>query len=263
MHVLLEGQVLGRCQRHTRGGDALDGGVVGQVGKDDGTVDCAGAAELVDEELALLEGDADGGEHDGEVLVGAEHSGLTGYLRGQRGVRQAGAGEYGQLLAADQGVQAVDSGDAGLYKLGGVSAGSGVHRQAVYVAVGVGQYLGAAVDGLAHAVEYAAEHVLADAQLQRVAEEAHLGLREVDALRRLEQLHNGGVAVDLEDLAAADFTAGQLQLAELVVGDALDLLYDHQRVGDLGYSLVFAYHSSSPLSAISAASAFISSIMAS
>jgi hypothetical protein len=32
---------------------------------------------------------------------------------------QAGAGEYRQLLAADQGVQAVDGGNAGLDELGG------------------------------------------------------------------------------------------------------------------------------------------------
>ena len=38
----------------------------------DGAVDRAGAAELVYEVLALLKGDADGGEDDGEALVRAE-----------------------------------------------------------------------------------------------------------------------------------------------------------------------------------------------
>ena len=139
-------------------------------------------------------------------------------------MRQAGAGEYGQLLAADQGVQAVNRGDAGLDELGGVRARGGVHGQAVYVAVCVGEYRRAAVNGLAHAVEDAAEHILAHAQLQRVAEEADLRLGEVDALRALKELDDRGVAVDLQHFAAADFAVGQLQLAELVVGDALDLL---------------------------------------
>ena len=261
MHVLLKGQVFGRGERHTRGGDTLDCGVVGEVREDDGTVYGAGAAEVLDEVLALLKGDADGGEHDGEVLVRAEDSRLAGYLRGQRRVRQAGAGEDGQFLAADQGVQAVYRGYARLDELGGVGAGGGVHGQAVNVAVRVGQDLRAAVDGLAHAVEDAAQHILRDAQLQRVTQEADLRAREVDALCRLKQLHDCGIALDFEDLAAADIAVRQLKLAQLVVGDAFHLLDDHQRIRDLAYGFILSDHSSSPPSAISATSAFISSMM--
>ena len=94
-----------------------------------------------------------------------------------------------------------------------------------------------------------------------MAQEADLGAREIDALRGLEELYDRGVALDLEDLAAADLAARQLKLAQLVVGDAFHLLDDHQRIRDLAYGFILSDHSSSPPSAISATSAFISSMM--
>ena len=263
LHVLLEGQILGGGQRHTRSGDTLDGRVVGEVGEDDRAVDGAGAAEVVDEVLGLLKGDADGREDDGEGLVVAQHAGLARDLRGQRGVGQTRAGEDRQLLAADQGVQTVDRGNAGLDEFGGVGAGRRVHRQAVDVHVRVRQDLRAAVDGQAHAVEDAAEHVLADGELLRVSEEADLGLGQVDALRALEQLHDGLVALDLQHLAAADLAVGEFELAQLVVGDALDAVHDHQRAGDLFDGFIFLDHASSPPAITASISCFICASIAS
>ena len=109
----------------------------------------------------------------------------------------------------------------------------------------------AAVDGLAHAVEDAAEHILAHAQLQRMAEEADLRLCEVDALRALKELHDRVVVLDLEDLAAADFTVRELDLGQLVVGHAFDVLDDHQRAGDLLDRFILFNHCSSPPAIIS------------
>ena len=86
-----------------------------------------------------------------------QHLGLPGDLGGQGRMGQAGAGEDGQLLSPHQGVQPVDGGDARLDKLVGVVPGGGVHGQAVDVPVLVGQDGGAAVDGLAHAVEHPAQ----------------------------------------------------------------------------------------------------------
>ena len=124
--------------------------------------------------------------------------------------------------------------------------------------MGVGQDGGAAVDGLAHAVEDAAQHILGDGQLLRVAEEADLGFGQVDALRRLKQLHDSLVALDLKDLAAADFAVGELDLAQLVVSDAFNAVHDHQRACDLSYGFILFNHSSSPPATTSAISCFIS-----
>ncbi len=166
---------------------------------------------------------------------------------------QAGAGEDGQLLPADQGVQPVDGGDARLDELVGVVPGRRVHGQAVDVPVLLGQDLRAAVDGPAHAVEHPAQHVGGHAQLQRMAQEADLGVRQVDAGGGLKQLHHRGVAVDLQHLAPADGAVVELHLHQLVVGDAVHHADHHQRTGDLLYGSVFPDHASSPPSSAMAA----------
>ena len=77
------------------GGDAFHSRVVGQVGKDHGSVDGAGAAEVIDEVLGLLKRDADGGKNHGEGLIVAQNSGLAGYLGG--GQQLAAQIEHNQM----------------------------------------------------------------------------------------------------------------------------------------------------------------------
>ncbi len=251
MHALLKGEVLRGGQRHARRRDTLNRGVGGEVREENGALHRAGAAELVGEELSLLERDADGGKHDGEARAVIEHLGLTRDLGGELRVRQTGAGEDRQLLAAHEGVQTVNRGDARLDELVGVVARGGVDGQAADVEILLGQQLRAAVDGLAHAVKDTAEHVLGHAQLQRVAEEADLRVAQIDARGVLEQLHDGAVAVDLQHLAAADGAVVELDFAQLVIGDALHLINDHQGAGDLPDGAVFLHHSSSPAFSVS------------
>ena len=69
VHALLKGEVLRGGQRHARRRDTLNRGVGGEVREENGALHRAGAAELVGEELSLLERDADGGKHDGEARV--------------------------------------------------------------------------------------------------------------------------------------------------------------------------------------------------
>ena len=96
-----------------------------------------------------------------------------------------------------------------------------------------------------------------------MAQEADFGVPEVDAGGGFKQLHNGLVAVDLQHLAAAAGAVGQLDLAQLVVSDALYLLHHHQRSGDLMYGTVFLHHNSAPaFSTMAAISRSTSSLMA-
>ena len=88
LHVLLKGEIFSRGQRHTRSGDTLDGRVVREVREDDGTVDSAGAAEVLDEVLGLFKGDAYCGKDDSEGLVIAKNLCLTRDLRGESRMRQ-------------------------------------------------------------------------------------------------------------------------------------------------------------------------------
>ena len=79
-----------------------------------------------------------------------------------------------------------------------------------------------------------------------MAQKAHLGVGQVDAGRGLEELDDGIFAVDLQHLAVADVAIGQLDLSQLVVGDALHLAHHHQGAVDLLNGLVFTNHASSP-----------------
>ena len=247
VHVLFKGQVLRRRQGHTGGGNALHGGVVGQIGKEHRAVNGTGALELLHKEIGFLKGDTDGGKDHGKVgpLV-AQHLSLTGDLGRQGGVGQARAGEDGQLLPTDQGIQPVDGGDAGLDELVGVVPGGGVHGQAVDVPVFVGKNVGSAIDRLSHTVEDPAQHLPGHPQLQGMAQKTHLGLGQVDTGGGFKELDHGGIAVDLQHLAVAHLAARQLDLAQLVIGDALDAPDHHQRAVDLLDRFIFPDHSSSP-----------------
>ena len=262
VHVLLKGQILRGGQGHTGGGDTLDGRVVGQVGEQNGTVNGAGALKLADEELRLLEGDTDGSEDHGEVGLAVQHLGLTGDLSSQCGVGQTGTGEDGQLLTTNQSVQAVNGGDARLDKLVGVVPGGGVHGQTVDIPVLIGQDGRSAVNGLAHAVEHAAQHITGHGQLEGMAQEANLGLSQVDTGGVFKQLHHGGVAVYLQHLTATDSTVSQLDLGQLVIGDTLDVVDHHQRAGDLLDGFIFPNHRAiSPFSPMALVSSSSSTIM--
>ena len=137
---------------------------------------------------------------------------------------------------------AVDGGDAGLDELCRVHAGGGVHGQAVDVHAGVGQDLRATVDGATQAVEHAPKHVLRDAKLHGAAQEADLAVGEVDARGVLEELDHDVGAVDLKHLAATNLAVGELNLAKLVVGDALDALHEHKGAGDLLDGAILSCH---------------------
>ena len=89
-------------------------------------------------------------------------------------MRQAGRGENRQFLSADQSIQSVDGRDTGLNKFLRVSAGCRVHRQTVDVAPFIRNDLRAAVNRVAQSVEDAGEHILGDAELHALAEEADL-----------------------------------------------------------------------------------------
>ena len=259
VHPQIKSQVFRRCQRHTRGSDTLYRGVVCQIGEQHGTVDGAGAPEFVDKELGFFEGDADGGKHNGKVAFPIQHPGLTGDLRRQLGVRQTGAGKDGQLLPTDKGVQAINGGNAGLDKLVGIVAGGGIHGKAVDIPVFLRQNGRSVINGLAHAVEHTAQHIAGNRQLQRMAQKPDFGVGQIDTGRGFKQLYNGGIAVDLQHLAAPGGAIGQLDFRQLIVGDALHMVHYHQRSRNFADRFVFTDHcASSPFWARASNSSSIS-----
>ena len=87
MHAFFIGQVFRRRQRHARGGDTLNGRVIGQVHKQHRALNRAGALEVADEIVGFLKGDADGSKDHREAGILPQHLGLAGNLCCQLGVR--------------------------------------------------------------------------------------------------------------------------------------------------------------------------------
>jgi hypothetical protein len=198
------------------------------------------------EELGLLERDAHRREHDGELLSGPQHGGLSRDLCGEAVMREPGDAEYRELLSADQRIEPVDGGDAGLDELGGVVTGVGVGRGAVDVALLVGDDPRQAVDRLAEAVEDAPQDVGAHAEEYPALEEPGPGVEDVDPRGGLEELDEGLVLVDLEDLALADRAVRQLQLRKLLVRHLVDAPDDDERPHYLLYGRILLEHVSAP-----------------
>ena len=133
MHPQLIGQIFRTGDGHTGGGDPFDCRVICQIHEQHRPVDGSGAAEIFNEEVRFLEGDAHGSEDHGEFLVGAPDLCLTGDLRRQLRMGQTGAGEHRQLLSPNQRVQPVNGRNARLDELSRIVPGGRVHRRTVDV----------------------------------------------------------------------------------------------------------------------------------
>ncbi len=110
---VLEREVLRAGERRARREETLDGRVLRLVQEHDAALERGRRGEAIEEGSRLALGDPDRDEDDGEGLV----MGCARVLDdcgGQLEPRQPGAGEDGELLAADEGVQPVDGRDAGL-----------------------------------------------------------------------------------------------------------------------------------------------------
>jgi hypothetical protein len=185
------------------------------------------------DERGLSVGHADGREDHDESLVGASDAGGLGDPGGELQPGQAVAGEDGQLLAADEGVQPVDRGDPCFDELGRVGACDRVDRQAVEVSLGLGHERWPAVDGFAHAVEHPADQVGSDTEARGAGACEHGGRVDVQAPRAAEDLDDHPVALDFEYLAAAACAVGCGDLDQLVVADVFGSFGDDDRSGDV------------------------------
>ena len=234
VHVVLVGEVLGRREGAPRGGDPLDGRVVGEVQEEDHALERAGLLELPGEEGGLLPGDPHRGEDDGEGALLLEDPALPGDL-GREPVRgQPRAREDRQLLAADQGVQPVDRRDTGLDEVRRLVPGVRVDRHPV----DVGALLG---DDGRPAIAEAGPARRRPARASRARRRAGTASpvkrtrvsAVVDAARPLEDLDHGGLARDLEHLPGPRLAVGQRDRAHLAVRDPTRSLHEDERARDV------------------------------
>ncbi len=242
MHLQVKGEVFRGGHRHPRGGVPLNGRVIGQVDKERRPLNSAGPPEIADEVVGLFKGDPHGGKDHGKLFFRSQNLGLPCDLCRQAGMGQARAGKDRQFLATDQGVQPVNGGDPCLDKLRRVVPGIRVHRGAVNIQPPLGDDGRGAVLGPSQTVKDPAQNLRGNAQLNTFPEEAHFAFVEIQAGGALKELHQGDVAVDLQNAAPADLPACQLNLDQFPVFDPFDLFHKHQRSYQFTYGPVFFKH---------------------
>lgn len=242
VHSQIEGEILRTGERHAGGGDAFDGGVVGEIGKEHRPLDRARTAEIVHEILRFLEGDTDGGKHDGKFAVSAPHLCLAGDLCREFGVRQAAHREHGQLLSAHEGIQSVDGGDARLNKFVGIIARGGIDGLAVDIHLLFGYDRRPAVAGISHSVKHPPEHIPGNGEFLAVSQKPRPGIGDAQPLRIFKELHHRLVAVDFQNLSAADLPVLAHDIHQFVVFHPFDALHEHQGPDNFPYRLVFLKH---------------------
>ena len=121
------GQVFRRGQRHLGGDQTFHHRVIRHVEEHHHMVQNAALREGGAEVFRHVVFHTHGGEHDGELLVGIlSQGGLAHDLRRQLVMRKSVSGKDRQLLAADQGGQAVDGRDPGADIVSGIFPGHGI-----------------------------------------------------------------------------------------------------------------------------------------
>jgi hypothetical protein len=128
---------------------------------------------------------------------------------------KTGSREQRDLLATSDRVHDVNGRDARLDHLLGVVAARRVDGLTLNVQVVLGHDGRRAIDGLARAVEGAAEHLLRDGHLEHAASELAVRVAVVDAVRALEHLHDSLAALHLEHLSLALLAARERQVDDL------------------------------------------------
>ncbi len=145
-------------------------------------------------------------------------------------------------MSANERIKPVDSGYSRLNKLVGIVACGRIYGLSVYVQEFVGDNGRAAVTGVTHAVEYPAEHFLRYRKLLTVTCEPSLRSRYLQALRIVEKLHYGFVAVYFEYFSLPNFPVCANDVDKLVVLDAFNALDQHKRADYFADCLIFLKH---------------------
>ncbi len=240
MHAELKGKVFGGGQGEARGNDTLNGRVVRKVEEDHGTLEGAGALEVLHEVVRFFLGDTHGSEDHRERLGRTGHFCLAGDLERNIVVRQTCTREDREFLATDKGVCTVDRGDTGLDEIRRHAAGVRVNGRTGDVKTLLRHNFRTAVDRLAATGQDTAKHLPAHGHLDGLAGETDTAV-PADTGRGLEDLDHHEIVARVEDLSALDSTVVKDYVHKLLIGYRLCLLYENKGAGNLTNRPVFLH----------------------
>ena len=127
-------------------------------------------------------------------------------------------------------------------KLVGVVACGRVDRLAVDVHDFIGNYGRAAVAGISHTVEHSAQHIFGHRKRQASSKKSCFGSGDFESLSVFKQLHYRFVVLYFQHFTTADFAVFLNYFDKLVVFDAFDALYKHERSDNFFNGFIFLIH---------------------
>ena len=249
MHILFICQILRNGQCTAGRQDTLNDGVVGQVQEHGYILKHTAVLKALAEVIRHVVFDTHGSEYNGKFLSAVLCDlGLPHDLHCQLVGGQAGTGKDGQLLSTNQGHQAVDGGNARANVVSRIGSGNRVQRLAVDVRKLFRENISQSVNGLACAVEHSAQYFLRQWHFHRPSQKFCFGILQRKPLCALEHLEHCLVAGNFYHTTQTLRAVLQMQLRNLVIADAADLIQDNQRSVDLIQSKILQTHAICPSS---------------
>jgi len=132
--------------------------------------------------------------------------------------------EEGDLLSTGNGVHYINSGDTSLDHFLGVVSLIRVNRLSLDVEEVFSEYWGSVVDGHSGTIELATEHLNGDGHLEDITGELAVSVEVIDVGGSFEDLHDGSLAFNFEDLTLSHLAVSEFDVDDFGVLGELDVV---------------------------------------
>jgi len=231
VHLLLVSEVLSSGEGETGSNNTLDGGIVGQVHEQDNRVHGAVDLEIGLEESSSRFGDTHSSENNGEVLFGVivdilvfNERGLSADLGTNLIMGETVGREEGDLLSTGDGVHDINGGDTSLDHFLGVISLERVNRLSLDVEEVLSEYGRSLINWHSGTIELATEHLFGDGHLEDITGELTMCVQVIDVGSSLENLDDGSLAFNFEDLTLSHLAVSEFDVDDFGVLGELDVV---------------------------------------
>jgi len=231
VHFLGVSEVLSGGQSESGGNDTLNGSIIGQVHEQHDLVHGA-----VDFEIGLEESSGrfrytHSSENNSKVLSGVivdvlvlHKIGLSADLSTNLIMGKTIGREEGDLLSSSDGVHDINGRDTSLDHFLGVVSLIRVNRLSLDIKEIFSEYWGSMIDRDSGTIELATEHLNGDGHLQDITGELAMSVEVIDVGGTFENLDDGSLAFNLEDLTLSHLSVSEFDVDDFGVFGELDVV---------------------------------------
>ena len=243
MHAFFKSKIFSSSEGNLRCQKTLYNRVVGKVQKHYNVVGSTAFLEGPAEEFGYVVFNAHCCKNNSEFLIGVCAKGsLLNDLCSQLVMRKTVSGKDRQLLAADQGGQSVDGGDAGVDIVSRIFTGYRVQRKSVDIQADFRCDLAKSVNGLADTVKGTSQDLRGKPDLHRMSGKTCVCIAEGHIISSLKNLDNSLVFIDFHDTADLLCAVFHVEFHDLLVRCVFDTLKDNKRAVYFTQAKIFDCH---------------------